>query len=408
MQTNDMDKDLLIRSMLADAEVRPSRRVWKGVSARLDAETAGAAAVSNASGAFFGSWMKWAGASLALSAAAVAAVLFLNPAAAPDQVDLVTAEPTRMTAMLEVPQPVAETEIAAAIPEEQLVAMSPKARVKAAASPVVDIVSVDEAVEECSEVPAPAQEKEAEPHKSVRNSTRGNMEVNEYADLFDKGERQHIGVPMPALMYAKGAIGGNSSDLAFNNKTAQMAPSLTPSTGISELSESTYGVPFTVGIGIRKYILPRLSLGTGLDYSLLTRTFSGKYTKVSLGGIVEQEESGSVFHSMSYLGIPLNVYFDVISSNKIDFYVYGGGEAEYCISNNYRLYSAPDINYSSPVRKLQYSVGAGIGVEFALSKSLGLYIDPEFKYYFHCNQPKNIRTEKPVMINFNAGLRFKL
>ena len=36
--------DLRLRSMLADAEVKPSHRVWKGVSARLDADTAPVAA----------------------------------------------------------------------------------------------------------------------------------------------------------------------------------------------------------------------------------------------------------------------------------------------------------------------------------------------------------------------------
>ena len=44
MQDTGFEKfDLEMRSMLADAEVKPSRRVWKGVSARLDADAAPAA-----------------------------------------------------------------------------------------------------------------------------------------------------------------------------------------------------------------------------------------------------------------------------------------------------------------------------------------------------------------------------
>lgn len=407
-----MDTDLKLRSMLEDVEVKPSRRVWKAVSERLDAEAAGAASVSSASGSFFGSWMKWAGASLALSAAAVAAVLYLNPAKGPDSIELLQPESRIMTAMLEEAPQSESAVIEKSAAEEKTPAAK---RYRPASSQTREtvseelteenIISIGEPVEECEEVAAVQQPKEgAKSGKTVRRSTN---QTGNYSEIFETQD-SHLSFALPTHIYANGAIGGNSSDLFLNNRPSQMAPSLVTSTGITELSESTYGVPFTIGIGIRTYILPRLSFGTGLDYSLLTRTFSGKYTKVSDLGIIEQEETGSVFHSMSYLGIPLNIYYDVISSKKIDFYVYGGGEAEYCVANNYRLYANPDINYSSPVKKLQYSVGLGLGVEFSLGKSLGLYIDPEVKYYFHCNQPKNVRTEKPFMINFNAGLRFKL
>ena len=64
-----MDFDAQMRSILADAEVKPSHRVWKGVSARLDAD---AAPVVRPWG-----WMKWAGMSLA-AAAAIAAGLFFT------------------------------------------------------------------------------------------------------------------------------------------------------------------------------------------------------------------------------------------------------------------------------------------------------------------------------------------
>ena len=54
------------------------------------------------------------------------------------------------------------------------------------------------------------------------------------------------------------------------------------------------------------------------------------------------------------------------------------------------------------------SCGAGVGVEFRLSGKLGLYLDPGVRYYFPNSQPKSIRTDKPFMFNFDAGLRFSL
>ena len=62
--------------------------------------------------------------------------------------------------------------------------------------------------------------------------------------------------------------------------------------------------------------------------------------------------------------------------------------------------------HTEAVKNLQYSVGAGLGVEFALSQHLGLYLDPGIKYYFYNHQPKSVRTDKPLMVNFDVGLRF--
>ena len=183
-----------------------------------------------------------------------------------------------------------------------------------------------------------------------------------------------------------------------------MAPG-TSSSGIRELTESTYGIPLTLGLGVRFYLLPGFSIGTGVDYSMLTRTFTGTYKGPESDG---SEVSGDIQHTIQYVGIPIDLYYDILSSDKIKFYVYGGGEAEFCVSNRFTVFSSPEIKCSEPVRKLQYSVGAGVGVEFRLADKLGLYLDPGVKYYFAGGQPKSIRTDKPLMFNFDAGLRFSL
>jgi hypothetical protein len=45
-------------------------------------------------------------------------------------------------------------------------------------------------------------------------------------------------------------------------------------------------------------------------------------------------------------------------------------------------------------------------VEFLLGRRVGLYLDPGVNYYFPCSQPRSIRTEKPLLLNFDVGLRF--
>ena len=36
------------------------------------------------------------------------------------------------------------------------------------------------------------------------------------------------------------------------------------------------------------------------------------------------------------------------------------------------------------------------------------YVDPSLRWYIPGNQPKSIRTQQPLMMNFEVGLRFDL
>ena len=392
------DFDLRVRSMLEDAAEIPPRRVWKGVSARLDAATAPAA---NPWG-----WMKWAGLTLA-AAAAIALGIFLPgtkdtsiPTNNHYQEQAMLAQAGESAAATAQAVTAADAPAQEAAPETAAVRhIARKAAPQREAGVSPETVSEPAATQE--PVTAGTQPVEAAGPKDtgIRNDgpaagtvREGRVpETDPFAELTPEKPVRKV-VRRPAL-YAQGAVGGNESTGRPLPPAARMAPGA--SDDFSEQGTSSYGIPFTLGLGVRFYVAPRLSLGTGLDYSLLTRTFTGNY----------QGTSGSVAHTLQYLGVPLNLYYDIIDAEKIRFYAYGGGELEYCISNKYKLFASPDIIRKYPVDKLQYSVGAGLGVEFRLSQHLGIYLDPGLQYYFPSNQPKSIRTEKPLMVNFDAGLR---
>lgn len=392
-------QDEQLRNMLANAEVKVPRRVWRNISSRLDE----AAPFSSPYG-----WMKWAGAAFAV-AAIVFGVFLLNPKSTenpiPTYSNISEAPVAQASPVMDEPEP----DVLTAAGEQ--VAPAPSRRrsiVAQAAEPeAVEIVPAKEWESENTQ-PAVEETPAQEVPKTVvkpRSPKRSAPFVDPFAAMAFE-DRQAF-KPRAKALYAQGSIGGNDSDISFAANRARMSSGTAiEKTGIKELGESVYGIPFSVGIGVRFYVLPKLSFGTGLSYSLLSRTFDGQYQRVNGQGAVEFSEKGSVHHMMHYIGIPVNAYYDIISGDKIRFYVYGGGEAEYCVSNKYTLYSATDIVYRSPVNKLQWSVGAGLGVEFRLSGHLGLYLDPSVRYYFHCDQPKNVRTERPFMANFDAGLRF--
>ena len=398
-----MDFDRQLRSMLEDAEVKPSRRVWKVVSSRLDA-AAREAADSWA-------WVKWAGLGLATAAALVAGIFILDPI--PTYKNIIqTGEPSSLTAQSEMTaQPNEQAAAVMAQPAPKAEKTKPEAPVQIVKTPKAELtaqVVEPEVVEEVSVVETePVTEPAAEVAAAAPAEEQTEVNQETYEDPFARmaWEDEHADQSNPGQAYISGSLIGNESSISSNRSGARYAPgSGVPKTGVSELGESSYGIPFTVGLGVRFYVLPRLSLGTGIDYSMITRSFEGKYNNVN-GGIIEQTATGTFIHSMHYIGIPVNLYYDIVAGDKLKFYVYGGGATEYCIANKYKLYSE-NITYTDPVNRLQWSVGAGLGVEFKLNRFLGIYLDPGAKYYFDCQQPKSVRTEHPLLINFDAGLRF--
>ena len=176
---------------------------------------------------------------------------------------------------------------------------------------------------------------------------------------------------------------------------------------LSDQRQITYGIPVSAGIGVRLHFTRRWSLGMGINYTLLTSKFNGKYTKVE-NGTPSVPISEYVRNTQHYIGIPINAYYNIISRDFINFYAYAGGTVEKCVTNHYQIQSTPVINHKESVKGVQLSVDAGIGVEFMLGNHVGLYLDPSLRYYFHCGQPASIRSAQPLTLGFELGLRFNL
>ena len=145
----------------------------------------------------------------------------------------------------------------------------------------------------------------------------------------------------------------------------------------------------------------------GLNYTLLTSKFNGKYIKVT-DGMADAPIAGNIRNVQHYLGIPINAYYDIVRRDFVDLYAYAGGTVEKCIMNTYQVQASTNINHREDVKGVQLSANLGIGVEFRLSRYIGLYIDPSLRYYFNNGQPKSIRSAQPLMLGFEMGLRFNL
>ena len=171
---------------------------------------------------------------------------------------------------------------------------------------------------------------------------------------------------------------------------------------------SSYAIPVTFGATVKISFGNNWAIGTGLNYTMLQRTFAGKYTEY-LDGALKHDIESDIRHTIHYIGIPVNAYYTFLSGSKIKLYAYAGGTAEKAVSNKFKVLDGPErITYSEKAKGMQFSAGAGLGVEFNVIDRLGIYVNPGVRYFFDCDQPVSIRTQQPFMMDFEIGLRVNI
>ena len=410
MQKNDFENiDFKIKSMLENATVTPSEGVWKSIENRLDP-------VPAKSGR--GAWLwgfGFAGAAAALALALVVskpvqeasfntkeAVAVVQDAPAQSVAENLssdiqpeyTAPETRQVAVNRARQK-------NVTPGETIAEPFGIAESVATAEPD-NVVGPDEITEPVTTAGAITVAEPAE--ESAPSYGTDPFKELEIADYKQNADAKRIRV-------IAGGSFGESIGVSRLSKNPMRAGGFSGNQelakGIYESGASVYGVPVSFGIGLNIPVKGILSIDTGIDYSILTRSFEGIYSDPSSNGTNMIE--GDVRHHMHYLGIPVNLNLNLYSNKKINIYAIVGGEIEYCISNIYSIRGRQaEIRFRDPVKAPQFSIKMGAGVEAKLTRHLGLFIDPSARFYFQNNQPKSIRTEKQLLIGANVGLRFDL
>ena len=408
MQKEYKDIDSLFRTMLGDAEEEVPAYLSDCVFGQLDlraGKQGGKRPVPV--------WLCWAVPMTAAAAALLLAVLLW-----PGQ-EVLPVEVSDVTAMVETqePAPVVNHEeyVDLQIVDEKYEPVAETGAVKES----VKLVSADNVQEEeqnqvdentADEVQAEEPAPEVVVEADVRQTTVEDFKEGRWDGPSDDASEERISYDRVSLEFG-GDVSGNGNAKGIGRFGGFKAPAMgvRNDTWIEQTgTESSYAIPVTFGLGVKVALTKRWSLGTGVNYTLLQRTFSGVYTKVQDGETVTKLSS-DVRNSIHYIGVPLNVYYDIVSGNHFRLYAYGGGTFEKGVKNSFRVKNAPeDIILSEKVKGVQLSAGAGLGVEFVVSKRFGIYLDPGFRYYFDCDQPVSIRTQQPFTMNFELGFRVDL
>ena len=171
-------------------------------------------------------------------------------------------------------------------------------------------------------------------------------------------------------------------------------------------TEYSHKMPVKIGASIRYDFNKFLGIESGLTYSFLSSDL-----KTGKEGAVSGWSKG--VQSMHYLGIPLNLSFNIFTSRYFNAYVTAGGLMEKCVRGSLKTDEYLDGKYhgsSSTTLKqkgLQWSVNGAAGIQVNILPQLGLYMEPGVSHHFSNNSKvRTIYSDKPTDFSLSFGLRY--
>ena len=226
-----------------------------------------------------------------------------------------------------------------------------------------------------------------------------------------------------AGILAGGAVGGNTSGskpTAMVMGANPLAAGVTKTDWIDKDSkastivynqpevqeEYSHKIPVKVGLTARYNITGRLGVETGLTYSILS-------SSVKTGNSETGNNWSSGSQTLHYLGIPLNISFNILNSRYVNIYVSGGGMMEKSISGNIKTDEYVDGKFARTLtakispKGLQWSVNAAAGVQANILPQLGFFVEPGVSHHFkNGSRVRSIYTDKPTDFSLGFGLRY--
>lgn len=185
------------------------------------------------------------------------------------------------------------------------------------------------------------------------------------------------------------------------NRQYIVNPSLNKPDTVLEKKTKSFSIPVSVGITSKIRLSDKFDIGVGVNYTVMTRKLAGEFNRTYYTDIRNIQQ---------YIGIPVNIYYNLIGNDRLNVYLQAGGTVERGISDSYKMVGADNsiISHKEKIKGVQLSVSAGIGIEYWINEVVGVYFDPTIRYYFDNRQTRSIRTEQPLQTGFETGLRLRL
>ena len=196
--------------------------------------------------------------------------------------------------------------------------------------------------------------------------------------ISDLHQRKRLDNRLTAKVYMSRSMAGSQTGL-FRTQDGHYIPYNSE----DSLNSIHHHQPIRFGLSLRYRLDDRWSIESGLSYTRLSSDITTTVNDVTT--VTEQR--------LNYIGLPLNISYELWGSRRFDLYVSAGGTIEKCLD-------------ASP---WQFSLNGATGVEYKLSNSFSLYAEPGLGYYFKDgSSTPTIYKDHPLNFNLNFGIRFNL
>ena len=141
--------------------------------------------------------------------------------------------------------------------------------------------------------------------------------------------------------------------------------------------------PVRFGLSLRYRLDDRWSVESGLSYTCLSSDIT----------TIVADKTTVTEQRLNYIGLPLNVSYDLWKNRRFGLYVSAGGMIEKSLD-------------TSP---WQFSLNGAAGAEYKLTDFFSLYAEPGLGYYFKDGSSiPTIYQDHPLNFNLSFGLRLNL
>jgi hypothetical protein len=170
-------------------------------------------------------------------------------------------------------------------------------------------------------------------------------------------------------------------------------------------TEYKHRLPVHICVKVAYALNERLSIESGLTYTRLASDMKD--------GSQENYFTGE--QKLNYVGIPVNVKYNIFAYKRLNLYGSAGVLAEKCVSGyvteEYVINNATKKSETFDIdsKPLQMSVNAAAGVQFNVLDNIGIYAEPGVSYHFDDGSSlQTIYKEKPLNFNLNFGVRYTI
>ncbi len=166
--------------------------------------------------------------------------------------------------------------------------------------------------------------------------------------------------------------------------------------------KSHHYMPISFSLALKYRLNNRLGIETGLSYSRLKSEFE----MGSNGNTINEQQ---IIH---YLGIPVKGIYKMYNRKAWTLYGSLGVTTEIpvhsLLNTSYYLHGTLKATDESAIRApWQWSVGAGLGLQYNFTPNIGLFAEPSLQYYIPTgSQIETYRTEHPFTFALPLGVRF--